>query len=486
MVGDSCPCRYTEAVVSTIGQTLSDDTRDPDLEESDRPEPHLLLLLEGERPLAGTSVHSLAGVSSVCLGRGRERRAQRPGRKHPADLELTVPDQRMSGTHAILTRVRGRWVLEDCSSKNGTRVNGELVSQFALRDGDIIELGRTTFLYEHARLASATRDMSTKENAGTHTLHPGFAAALNQLRTLSKKTEIPVLIHGESGTGKERVATQLHAWTAREGRFVAVNCGALPATLVESELFGSQKGSFSGASQDRKGLIRSADKGTLFLDEIADMPLTSQTALLRVLQERTVTPVGGTHSLPVNIQVVSATHQDLSLAIERQEFRGDLFSRLAGYRITIPPLRERKSDLGILIRSILTDLPEGQRIRFGAGSMRLLLNHDWPLNVRELYHVLQSSAALSPDGNITPELLPETVTSPEPTVRIQQSTQAATAPFNGMPLSEEQQSHRAELVELMRTTNGNVSEAARRLGKARSQLQRWLRRYDLTPTDYKP
>ena len=485
-MGKLSDCRYSVIVVSTIGHTLADDPRETDKAEPSQPEPHLLVLLEGARPLAGTSVHSLANISSVLLGRGVERRASRPGRKQPSDLEITVPDQRMSGTHAILTRVHGRWVLEDCGSKNGCRVNGRELVQTTLQDGDVIELGRTTFLYEHERALDSAKDVYWNGPESVTTLHAGFSAALAQLKTLSKKTDIPVLIHGESGTGKEVVAKQLHAWTQRPGRFVAVNCGALPDTLVESELFGSQKGSFSGASQDRTGLVRSADDGTLFLDEIADMPLTSQTALLRVLQERQVTPVGGTRSLPVNLQIVSASHEDLGRAMEKEEFRHDLYSRLAGFRIVIPPLRERKADLGLLIRSILTELPEGKRIQFGTDSLRLLLNHSWPLNVRELFHVLQSSAALSPGGLITPEFLPESVTSPTPLASPRSERERTPAPAAvTAPLTETQVAHKHELVELLKATDGNVSEAARRVGKARSQVQRWLRRYAIDPLDFK-
>jgi transcriptional regulator with GAF, ATPase, and Fis domain len=264
-----------------------------------------------------------------------------------------------------------------------------------------------------------------------------------------------------------------------EGAFVAVNCGALPETLVESELFGYIKGAFSGATADRLGLIRSADHGTLFLDEIGDLSPPSQAALLRVLQEREVTPLGSSRPVRVTIQVVAATHHDLGTLVARGQFRRDLFARIAGFTVRLPLLSQRREDIGLLLASLLPRVAPEQAsaIRLRVEAARALFNYEWPLNVRELEGCLGIATALAGRGPIKLEHLTEAVRGERPA--------AETPAENLPPLSPEEQKRRDDLMELLREHRGNISAVARAAGKARVQIHRWLRRYRLDPRSYR-
>ncbi|MEM6961403.1 MAG: sigma 54-interacting transcriptional regulator, partial [Myxococcota bacterium] len=206
-------------------------------------------------------------------------------------------------------------------------------------------------------------------------------------------TGLTVLITGESGTGKELVARQLHRESGRTGPFQAINCAALPANLIESELFGYRKGSFTGATQDKSGLIRIANRGTLFLDEIGDMPPEAQSKLLRVLQERKVLPIGATRAEEVDVRVVAATHRNLDEHVTEQRFRGDLLARVRECRIDLPPLRERIEDVYSLACHFLTrsDIRE-KSLSFSA--ILALTHYRWPYNVRELESAIKLGLAL--------------------------------------------------------------------------------------------
>jgi DNA-binding NtrC family response regulator len=242
--------------------------------------------------------------------------------------------------------------------------------------------------------------------------------------------------------------------------------------LVESQLFGSTRGAFSGATQDRAGFVRSADQGCLFLDEIAELPLASQATLLRVLEEREVVPVGATRPIAVDIKVLAATHQDLEARVEDGRFRKDLFARINGFRVRLPCLSQRREDFGLLLQALLVkneDAPPN--VRFSTEATRAMLAHSWPLNVRELAHALGSAVLLSEDGMVELQHLPAEV-------RLRQSSRPP-------PLTEEQMLRREELVGLLEKHGGNVSAIARQLGKARMQVQRWLKRYDLDAESFR-
>jgi DNA-binding NtrC family response regulator len=218
--------------------------------------------------------------------------------------------------------------------------------------------------------------------------------------------DVPVLILGETGTGKELFAEALHAYSARaQGPFIAVNCGAIPHDLANAELFGHVKGAFTGAASARKGHFREAEGGTLFLDEVGDLPLETQARLLRVLQQREVTPLGASRPVKVNVRVVAATHRNLMAAVAAGRFREDLFHRLAVGILHLPPLRERGDDAALLIDHFMAainadarDRPEAQEKKLSPSAKNLLLAHRWPGNVRELYHTLVRAAIWSAES----------------------------------------------------------------------------------------
>ncbi len=458
--------------------TLSMDARSRTRPGDPLPQPRLLVLIECSRPLALSARYSLADVHTVRLGRGSDRVMER----REGELLVRIPDRWMSSAHARLEHSFGRWVLEDTESKNGTIVNGEPTRRAVLRDGDRFELGHTVFLFESAVPTSENEPIDldlahvTPPAFGLHTMVPALAEQFARLTQVAHST-IPILIEGESGTGKEVVARAVHALSGRKGDFIAVNCGAIPANLVESELFGYRKGAFSGALEDRPGLIRAADRGTLFLDEIGDLPPASQAALLRVLQQREVTPVGGVSPVPVDLRVVAATNRDIDGLVAEDTFRRDLFARLAGFRITTPALRDRMQDLGILIGTLLARVAtSGEPPGFECDAIRCLLAHSWPLNIRELEQCMQTASVLAGQAPIAADHLPESVRNPAPP-----QDDPATPPA----LTTEDAQVRDELVAMLDRHRGNISAVARDMGKDRKQIQRWIKRFRIDPQSFR-
>jgi transcriptional regulator with GAF, ATPase, and Fis domain len=290
------------------------------------------------------------------------------------------------------------------------------------------------------------------------------------------RSNVSVMLLGETGTGKEVVARVVHTLSSRRGELVAVNCGAFPPHLVESELFGHKRGAFSGATEDRLGLVRSADGGTLFLDEIGELPASAQAALLRVLQESEVVPVGATRPIRVNVRLVTATHRDLSALVDAGSFRKDLLARISGFKLALPPLRDRKEDVGLLVGTLLPRvLPEHfAQTTFCVDAARALFRYDWPLNVRELEKALGVAAVLARGGRIELEHLPAEVRQPP------------RAPTPLARLSPEELAHQADLVELLTRHRGNVAAVARDLKKGRQQVHRWMKRYGVDPNSFRP
>ena len=439
-----------------------------------RLEPVLVLILECGRPRAGSVRYRLADLSVVQLGRGSERHAEKAGN----ELTVRVPDKWMSSKHARLEPSFGRWMLVDTESKNGSIVDGHTTKRAVLTDGSIIELGHTLFIFfERMPVmagAPALLELSPDQGVpGLASLDPAWHHELDRIRQIAS-SEIPMLVEGESGSGKEVVARAIHLLSDRKGEFVPVNCGAITENLVESELFGYKKGAFSGAQTDHPGLVRAADGGTLFLDEIGDLPASSQAALLRVLQEHEVMPVGGTRAVPIDLRVVAATHRDLDDMVADQSFRHDLFARLAGFRIQVPPLSERRADLGVLIGALHKRLFSADHPGFELDAARLLLRYPWPLNIRELEQALATAQVLAGTELVRAEHLPDTVRSGRPP--------GAPRP---VVLSETDQKVRDQVVASLREHQGNVSAVARALDKDRKQIQRWIKRFALDPSTYR-
>ena len=427
------------------------------------PSAYLFRVLEWEHLDAPPARFRLSGLQEVELGRGPERRAELlAGSK----LRLQLADRWTSTVHARLLDPAA-WRVEDAGSKNGTWVNGEAVETHKLRDGDVLEVGHALYLFREALPwaqppvleASALKPAAP----GLATLHPLLAEQLERLPALASSS-VPVILQGETGTGKEVLANALHALSGRAGQLTAVNCAALPRTLVESELFGYRKGAFSGATEDRTGLVRSADKGTLLLDEIGDLPLEVQGTLLRVLQEGEVMPVGATKPVKVDVRVIAASHRDLADLVSRNLFRADLLARLSGFVLKLPPLRERREDLGLLVWALLQRIAPGRKLSLEGEAARALLRYSWPLNVRELEKCLAAAVAFTQGEKIALSGLPEAVAS---------ALRAETPPE---PDSDER---RAKLLRLLQEHAGNVTAVAQALDLSRMQVHRWIRRYGI-------
>ncbi len=456
----------------TLGNTLSIGPG-PSAGNQLPAEPVLLLALECGRPRAGSIRIRLSSLAAVSVGRGSERSAARDG----TNVTVKVPDKWMSSQHARFESSFGRWMLVDTDSKNGCAVDGHSTKRAVLTDGALIELGHTMFVYyekfEIAADAPICSEVTPTELPATLSLLTSWQTELARIKQVAA-SEIPILVEGESGVGKEIIARAIHTMSGRKGAFVAVNCGALPEHLIESELFGHRRGAFSGAVADHEGLIRAADGGTLFLDEIGDLPSGSQASLLRVLQEREVMPVGGTRAVAVDLRVVAATHRDLDDMVANAGFRHDLFARLAGFRVEVPTLNERKVDLGLLIGALSTKIFPAGHPGYEVDAVRALFRYPWPLNIRELEQALTTAAVLAAGATVAAMHLPETVRSGRPPGAPKQ-----------VVLNDTDQRIRDELHAAMRDHAGNISAVARVLHKDRKQIQRWVKRFALDPTGYK-
>ncbi len=421
--------------------------------------PLLYLVLEYRRPVAGSARYSLDGIDEVRLGRGESRTVAETAIDGARVLEITVPDARLSATHLRLARIGPAWALEDLGSKNGTRLNDAMVTHAPLNAGDRIEVGETMFVYDESSTAPAERHCDSVRDGVDATLLPELAARFTALESVAP-TDLSILLRGETGTGKELVANWVH--NKRRGAFVPVNCGALPEAIAESELFGYRKGAFSGAREDRTGLVRSASGGTLFLDEVADLRPASQAALLRVLEEQEVMPLGATRPTRVDVRFVSATHQDLDGAVATGRFRADLLARLAGHVFELPPLRARLGELGSIVGRLLPN----RHVRFAPSAARALTSHSWPMNIRELRHALASAATLAGDDLVRAEHLPRAMTS----------TNSDLSDIAPRALTAADEALRAKLVEVLHEQRGNISGAARVMNTDRKQIRRWVTR----------
>ena len=309
---------------------------------------------------------------------------------------------------------------------------------------------------------------------GIITRSPKMEDLLRQARLVAE-SDASVLIYGDSGTGKELLARAIHRASRRADKpFVAVNCGAIPGELLESELFGHARGAFTGAVAAHKGLFQSADGGTLLLDEIGDMPLPLQVKLLRVLQEGEVRPVGSTQSIPVDVRVISATHRDLEVQRAEGRFREDLYYRLNVVSLHLPPLSERREDIPLLAAHILRKLAERYRKpvpTLAPDAMALLVAAPWPGNVRQLLNLLEQAVALTPTTVIPASLVANAL----------KEDAAALVPFEEARKSFE----RDYLARLLKITGGNVTQAAQLAKRNRTEFYKLLQRHRLEPAQFK-
>ncbi len=288
-------------------------------------------------------------------------------------------------------------------------------------------------------------------------------------------TDSTVYIHGESGTGKELIAKAIHVGSGRKDKpFVAINCAAIPDTLLESELFGYEKGAFTGAMQSSKGLFTQAHEGTIFLDEIGDMPLTLQSKILRILQERQFYPLGSKEPIDVDVRVIVATNKDLQEEVKAGNFREDLFYRIHVIPVKLPPLRERKEDIPVLVDHFLEEFNRKMKIKvkgLAPQAMQKLMLHGWPGNVRELKNMIEFAMAMTRKDVITEDLILQTNNESN----------------NGLKSFKEAKSdfEKEYILNLLKLTHGNVSKASELAGKYRADFYQLLKKYDLKPEEYK-
>lgn len=308
----------------------------------------------------------------------------------------------------------------------------------------------------------------------------GTSPAMTRLKELISKvasTDAPVLIQGESGTGKELIADAIHDSSSRHGRaLVKINCSAIPADLIESELFGYERGAFTGAARNKTGLFEMADGGTLFLDEICEMSPALQPKLLRVLEGQTFRRVGGVREIRVDVRIVAATNRDLRASVAAGNFRQDLFYRLGVMVIDVPPLRERREDILPIAQSVLEDLRvETRKTGFGLSPevQEMLLSYPWPGNVRELRNVLERAVILADSDLLLPELFPLELLA----WGDDQRAEPHVAPEGAAESLEAVE--RLHIVRVLQSTHGNRTVAARRLGISRSTLKEKLKRFAL-------
>jgi len=437
-----------------------------------------------------------------------------------SDNTLSVPEAAVSRYHArVERREDGRFWVVDTQSTNGTFVNGRRVREHPLSLHDVLRVGDTLFRFAEQGIygyGAYRLDGSIVQQA--RPFHHGITQALivggYQIDAIIDRigkvatSSISVVVTGESGTGKELVAREVHRLSGRRGPFQAINCAALPANLIESELFGYRRGAFSGANTDKTGLVRAAHGGTLFLDEVGDMPLDAQSKLLRVLQEKEVLPLGATAPERVDVRVVCATHRDLESKVAQGSFRGDLLARLRELSVHLPPLRERREDLFPLIRHFLARMDKPD-LHVSFPFMLAVTHHDWPYNVRELESAVRVAMTLSAGAPLDLPHLPETVRraldghgSPmevslstpgaqaaltyrgpmaDPTAS--NSTVRPNAPATASKRSETPTEE--ELRDLLFRHRGNIAAVGRELGKERMQVHRWLRRYNIEIDPYR-
>ena len=435
------------------------------------------------------SIPNVVRLSSGPLVIGRE----------PPPGGLSLPHGAVSRVHARIHRRGESFIVTDLDSRNGTMVDGAKVEELVLEDLDEVRIGDAIFKF----VARGVDTYAPYRLDGAHapgTRRPTRMTALvggAQIGQLALQLEaiapsdLSVLLLGDTGTGKEVAARAIHDASGRSGRFCAINCAAIPTHLLESELFGYKRGAFSGADRDKPGLVRAAHGGTLLLDEIGDMPIDAQAKLLRLIETREVLPLGATQGEKVDVRLISATHRDLERLIADGKFRGDLFARIHGFLARLPPLRARKEDLYLLLRHLLA--------RHGHPTTRLstpfvaaLCHYDWPYNVRELEAVVRRALALADAETPRPAQLemrhlPETIERAmeaygKPLERAEPVSSRASRP---PPAIRAEAPPEEEMRALLSRHRGNVTAIARELGKDRVQIHRWMKRYGLSPDDFR-
>ena len=399
----------------------------------------------------------------------------------PAGANAAVLDDGLvSSQHARLTRAVGGYDLEDLGSKNGTWIdNQRLEGKTRLRDGALLFFGNHVAVF---RMVSQIELEAIKAElvapfGPVATASPALAVACDRLRRLAA-SDGELLILGETGAGKEVYARAVHQASGRQekGRFVAINCAAIPRELVESELFGYRQGAHSTAHSAKAGLIEEAEGGTLFLDEIGEMTPEAQIKILRFLQDRELTPLGSTRPRQMDVRIVAATNRIAAGPGKGPSgLRDDIVGRLGAAPIYLPPLRNRVEDLGVLTAHFLARASSSAK--FEQPAFRALALHGWPLNVRELEKIISTAAVLT--GGDKPIALRDL---PEPIARVLSAPAGAGA---GLRRTTGPSPTPAQIEESLRRYEGNVADVSRELGKHRAAVWRWIKKFGLDPQKFR-
>lgn len=383
---------------------------------------------------------------------------------------IPFPSKKASTRHARIEKKEDQFILRDLRSTDGTYLNGTRILEAFLQDADIIRLGDTEFRVSQLQEHNDDRRLKSKNS--------DWDAQLCQLPSVSQ-TEFPVLLLGPSGAGKDILARFIHDHSERrKGPFVSVNCSALTETLIESELFGHIKGSFTGAITDRKGAFEAARGGTLFLDEIGDLPYGLQAKLLRALENNEIRPVGSDRNVQTDVRIVAATHQNLTSKIEDQQFRSDLYFRLNVINLRVPSLKERMEDFDDLFYSIA----KIHRVRFSFTAIQQLKEHHWPGNIRELKNVILRASAFYPKQSIEPEHINRLIDKVVGEVPHQYKTESINRNASVNVIKEIE---RQMIIKRLAANQGNQRRTAADLGIPKSTLHDRLKIYNIKIDDFK-
>ncbi|HEX7524313.1 MAG TPA: sigma 54-interacting transcriptional regulator [Candidatus Deferrimicrobium sp.] len=443
----------------------------------------------------GMTVEVRLGPKEVKIGRG-----------HEADLQL--PDRSVSRLHAKVFRVGQQYFLADLRSRNGTHADGKRITQLALEDGRMFQVGPFR-IHFHRPVSGFPAGEEPTVSPGTATaitdsfepepvretkrvdahavpdqapfgLIGGSAHVRKLVATIRRvaASDVPVLIEGETGSGKELVARGIHDASARRERpFIVVNCGAISPELIESELFGHEKGAFTGATALRKGAFELANSGTIFLDEIGELPLALQPKLLRVLEQKEVKRVGGNDLLLADVRILAATNRNLREEIARKMFREDLYFRIGAITVPIPPLRDRREDVTPIARHFLSGMKSpasGHLPGLSPAALDSLISHDWPGNVRELRNAIQRAVVMTENGELT---------GPDFSF-LRQAAKPGAEAESPSGLSRWEQAERTNILGELARQMGNKTKTARELGIAKSTLFEKLKRYGIRTAEF--
>lgn len=420
----------------------------------------------------------------LVVGDGRMRRAPLPERGavtigRDEGCEVAIPDGAVSKRHARLVVNEDGAVLSDLGSKNGTRVGGRRITEpTALASGDVFELGPLTFVLRR------DRELTQDEGEASPIVADPAMKAVVALAEQIAPSDLPVLILGETGSGKEVLATLIHAQSHRKrAPLVRLNCAALPVNLLEAELFGNEPGAFTGAVSGKPGLVEEAHGGTLFLDEVGELPLEAQTKVLRAIEDGSFYRVGGRRAVRVDVRFLAATNRDLHAEIAGGTFRSDLFYRLAGITLRVPPLRDRPLEILLLAERFAAEAARALSLaavpEIAADARALLVRHSFPGNVRELKNTLLRAVLLARGGPVCASHLmleevprPPTVEAPDrPTLPPPSPVPASPSGGAGGDLRSEMQSvERARIQAALDACAGNQTRAAAKLGISRRTL----------------